>query len=526
MREHPLPAKRFTPIQIVSSPPMIQSLYSFFFCFSLRKWATCFFALASFICPKAQTSDLVAEQTLLLSADTPNNLTIQQSSNIDFATIRNIYVEGNRRTKAHIILRELDFGINDTISLATLTARLQENELNVLNTGLFISTKISFKDWVGTSNEVGLLITVKEGWYIFPFPILELADRNFNVWWDTYDHDLSRLNWGIRFYHNNLTGRRDQLKAVVQRGFTKKYELIYTLPYFNRYKRLGANINFLHTRERQIGYTTEGNELLFTNDSDRLLLQRFRIGGGIQYRRNLDVTHRLNLTFHDNLIDEIVQTELNPDFFLNGLEQRYLSSSYQFTLDKRDIRPYPMHGFLVDASLSRNGLLINDGMDALNLQASFQQFFSFGKKWSAGFVVKGKTGLLRNKQPYFGSQALGYEPDFIRGYEYYVMDGLDYAYNKSLVRYRLLDRKLHLGKYMRLESFKEMPVKLFLVFHNELGYVNNPFYHESNSLANELLWGTTLGLDLVLYYDKVFNFEVSRNRLNEYGFYLHWTFSF
>ncbi|MBK9016722.1 MAG: hypothetical protein IPM82_23070 [Saprospiraceae bacterium] len=78
---------------------------------------------------------------------------------------------------------------------------------------------------------------------------------------------------------------------------------------------------------------------------------------------------------------------------------------------------------------------------------------------------------------------------------------------------------------MRLESFKEMPVKLFLVLHNELAYVNNLFYAEGNPLANDLLWGTTLGLDLVLFYDKIFNFEVSRNRLGEYGFYLHWTFS-
>ncbi|MCU0347200.1 MAG: BamA/TamA family outer membrane protein [Saprospiraceae bacterium] len=499
---------------------MKQSLFNYYFCFSLRKWATCFFALAPFICPKAQTNHLSQ------SADTP----ISQFPNLPISTshvtIRKIHVEGNRRTKADIILRELDFVENDTISLATLTARLQENELNVLNTGLFTAANFSFKEWVGSTNEVGLLITVREGWYIFPFPILEMADRNFNIWWDTYDHDLSRLNWGIRFYHTNLSGRRDQLKAVVQQGFTKKYELIYTMPYLNRHKRLGANVNFLHTRERQIGYSTLGNELLFTNDRDRLLLQRLRIGAGLQYRRKLDITHHLNLSFHDNLIDETVRSELNPDFFLDGLAQRYLAASYQITVDKRDIRPYPMHGHLVDASISRNGLFIHDGMDALNLQASFQQFFSFGKKWSAGFVVKGKTELHRNRQPYYGSQALGYEPDFIRGYEYYVVDGTDYAYNKSLVRYRLFDRKLNLGPYMRLESFREMPVKLFLVFHNELGYANNPFYAANNSLANELLWGTTLGLDLVVYYDKVFNFEVSRNRLGEVGFYLHWTFSF
>lgn len=477
----------------------------------LRNCLSCVLAFAFFFETAAQTSEKPVPQA---------------NDTLDFITVRKILIEGNRRTKPEIILRELDFQVNDTISLTTLAARLAENELNVLNTGLFNITKITFKEWAGATNEVTLLITVKESWYIFPFPILEMADRNFNVWWDTYDHDLSRLNWGIRFYHTNLTGRKDRLKAVFQQGFIKKYELIYTLPYLNKYRRLGANVNFLYTRERQIGYTTQGNELIFTDNNDRLLLQRLRVGGGLLYRRKLDVTHRLGLTFHNNLIHEFVRTELNPDFFLNGTEQRFLAVSYQFTADKRDIRPYPMHGYLVDFSADRNGLLISEGMDALNIQASFQQFFSFGKKWSAGFVLKGKTGLLRNKQPYYSSQALGYEPDFIRGYEYYVIDGLDYAYNKSLLRYRIFDRTFNLGPYMRLESFREMPVKLFLVLHNELGYANNPFYEQNNSLANELLWGTTLGLDLVLYYDKVFNFEVSRNHLNEYGFYLHWTYNF
>ena len=441
-----------------------------------------------------------------------------------FATIRTIQIEGNRRTKTDIILREMDFGVNDTISLATLAERLAQNEFNILNTGLFMTTKISFKEWKGETNEVGLLIEVKEGWYIFPIPILELADRNFNVWWETYDHELSRLNWGVRFLHHNLTGRKDQLKAVVQRGFTKKYELIYTMPFVNRKKTLGLNLHYLHTREKEIGYTTQGDELLFTNNSNQILLRRFRAGTGAQLRRRLDIIHRWNLSFHHNIIDETVRSELNPSFFLGGLEQRYISASYQFVMDKRDIRPYPMNGYLLDVGIDRRGLIFHEGMNALDIQVAFQKYFSFGKKWSTGFELKGKAGLLRNKQPYYGSQALGYEADFIRGYEYYVMDGLDYAYNKSVLRYRLFNKKFDLGPYMKLESFRELPVKMFLVLRNELGYVNNPFFAEGNPLANELLWGTTLGLDLVVFYDKVFNFEVSRNRLGEYGFYLHWTF--
>ncbi len=447
-------------------------------------------------------------------------------SALDYITIDKIYIQGNKRTRSEIILRELNFNIGDTIRLGHLTARLKENEYNVMNTGLFTAATMSFKDWEGTTNKVGLNIEVKEDWYIFPFPIVELSDRNFNVWWKTYNHSLKRLNLGIRFYHTNVTGRRDWLKTVVQFGFTKKYELIYTLPAFNKAKTFGLNFNILHTREKEIGYATEDNSLLFHRNEDDILLKRFRIGAGLIYRRQLDVIHQLNLTYRNHTIDESIANELSPNFFLTGTEQKYISLNYQFSLDKRDIKPYPMNGYFLSGEITKKGFGATDDIRALEVDASFQQYFTLAKKWSLALAIKGKTGLQRDQQPYYTSRALGYENDFVRGYEFYVIDGLDYFYHKQALRFNFFHREFNWGHYMKFESFKLMPVKLFLVLHNELGFVNNPFYKKNNPLSNELLWGTGIGLDLVIYYNKVINLEYSRNHLGENGFFLHWTFSF
>ncbi len=445
---------------------------------------------------------------------------------LDYITIDKIYIEGNKRTRTEIILRELDFSIGDTIRLDHLTARLQENEFNVMNTGLFTSATLSFKEWEGATNKVGLNIEVKEDWYVFPFPIVELADRNFNVWWTDYNRSLKRLNLGIRFYHTNVTGRRDWLKTVVQFGFTKKYELIYTLPSFNKTETLGLNFNILHTREKEIGYTTENNELLFHRNDDRILLKRFRVGAGLIYRRQLDVIHQLNLTYRNHTIDESIALELNPDFFLNGTQQEYFSLNYQLSVDKRDIRPYPMNGYFISGSLTKKGFGLTDDIRAFEMEAALQQYSTLNKKWSLALALKGKVSLQRGRQPYYTSRALGYENDFIRGYEFYVIDGLDYVYHKQALRFNFFDREYNWGRYMKYESFKLMPVKMFLVLHNELGYVNNPFYKENNPLSNQLLWGAGLGLDIVVYYNKVINLEYSRNHLGEHGFFIHWTFSF
>ena len=444
----------------------------------------------------------------------------------EYITVDGILIEGNKRTKTDIILRELDFTVGDTILLEKLPAVLQENEYNVMNTGLFTSTQISFKNWEGATNKVTFNIAVKEDWYIFPFPIVELADRNFNVWWRDYDHSFKRLNLGIRFYHTNVTGRRDLLKTVVQFGFTKKFELIYTLPAFNKAKTWGANINGLFTREKEIGYTTRDNELLFHRNDDEVLLQRLRIGGGLFYRKKLDVIHHLDLTFRRHRIHQSIFNELNPDFFLNRPRQTYFSIKYQFSIDKRDIRPYPMNGYFLTGSLAKHGFATASDRQSTEAVVAMQQYFSFGKNWSLALEAKGKAELQRQKQPYYTSRALGYEEDFIRGYEYYVIDGMDFIYLQKALRLNFFSKEYDLERYMKYDSFKKMPVKLFLVLHNELGFVNNPYYKTDNPLSNELLWGLSLGLDIVLYYNKVFNIEYSRNHLGERGFFLHWTFSF
>lgn len=442
-----------------------------------------------------------------------------------YVTITSIHITGNKRTRPEIILRELDFQEGDTIALSELAERIERNELKLMNTGLFLRANIWFDGWEGATNNVSLHVTVLEGMFIVPFPILELADRNFNVWWETYNHSLRRLNWGVRFLHANLTGRKDPLKAVVQMGFTKKFEIIYTLPFFNKYETLGANINWLHTREKEIGYTTDNNMLLF-HRGEEILLKRFRLGLGLRLRPHYDAYHSLDITWHKNEVPKSVLNELNPDFFTNGTTQKFPSVKYEFTYDKRDIKPYPLSGYFFETQVKAQGLGLSQDINTLELMGTFVQYFRMAPRWSLELGLRGKAELLRNKVPYYNSVALGYLYDYIKGYEFYVIDGTDYAWQKSTLRFGLLDRNFDMSKYMPYEAFKQMPLKVYLALHNELAYVNNPWYGDGNSLSNHLLWGLSLGLDFQLYYNKVFSVELSRNHLNEYGIYLHWLLAF
>ena len=160
---------------------------------------------------------------------------------MDYVYIDSISVQGNKKTKKSIILREMLVGEGDTTSLAELSALMDRSEELIMNTGLFNLAEISFKAWEGSTNKVHLLVSVEETWYLYPVPIFELADRNFNVWWVEQGRSLQRLNFGMEFAHLNFSGKKDRLKISAKYGYTRKYALSYSLPFFNKAQTLGLS---------------------------------------------------------------------------------------------------------------------------------------------------------------------------------------------------------------------------------------------------------------------------------------------
>ena len=442
----------------------------------------------------------------------------------DKVTIHGMVLIGNKKTKDKIIYRELDFKIGDEITTKELPDRLKENERLVLNTGMFSKVEIAAAQ---KNNEVEIQITVQENWYIYPIPLIELADRNFNVWWVEQNRKLNRLNLSMRFYHLNLTGNQDRLKILTQVGYTQKLELEYTYPGINKTQTIGLTTNLLFTRNKEIGYISVGNKLLFDRAEDTFQLRRTRLGVGMIYRPGILFYHTATVNYHQNNITDTVAVELNPDYFLDGRKkQQYTSLSYNLTYDNRDIKPYPENGSYSFVEIQKDGLGIFDDRNSLRLTAEVRKYFSHTKKWSTSFSLKGRTELIRKKHSYYNSRALGYLEDFVRGYQYYVVDGQDYLYFKSSLRYKIMDREIQFGKWVFIEQFRVAPLKIYLTANYDVGRVWDEYYQENNPLSNTYLQGASLGVDFVVYYDKVLRFEYSINHLKEKALFLTYNLSF
>lgn len=445
---------------------------------------------------------------------------------LDYVVIDRIGFSGNKKTKEATIRREMNMIEGDTILLARLPERLEENRALILNTALFTIVKVNVGKWEA-DNRIEVKIELQEQWYLFPFPIFELADRNFNVWWSEQGRSINRVNLGLRLTHYNFTGRRDKIKLTTQFGYTQKYELDYSLPYFNKKQTLGFYTNLFYATNKETNYITTGNKFLFfRNDDKQLRSIRFKLG--LIYRPKLFTYHNFSLEYHDNLISDSVAL-LNPDFFLEDQRlQRFFAFRYSFTLDKRDLRDYPRKGIFLLSTLSKEGLGIFNGFDALVWNTTIAKYFSFGKqeKWSTELIWKGLFYFYRNKQPYYNNRSFGFKPDYIRGYELYVIDGMDFTYVKTSVRRQIVDKMVNWGKLIPLKQMKLMPLQLYLTINNDVGYAYEPFYETGNPLNNRWLWGGGLGLDIVAYVDKVIQIEYSFNHLLENGLFLHYKFTF
>ncbi len=437
--------------------------------------------------------------------------------------IKDVEVQGNQKTRTAIILRELTFQPGDSILLEELPDKLRRSEQLVMNTGLFNAVDITYQQWKGATREVSLEVAVKETWYLYPIPVLELADRNFNVWWVEYGHSLNRLNYGIDFTHLNTTGQRDKLQFAVKYGFTRHYSLAYEIPYINDEQTIGLFWDVAYNRNKEVNYLTLDNKQEFFRNDDRFIYQRFRAQTGLVIRPGLRTRHQLVGAYRQNRINDEIAGELNPGFFLNGRQlQRYFSLAYLYTYDNRDIRPYPLDGDFFHFTLQKHGLGLFDDRNALEMTARYDRYFRFRPRWSFGLMTKGKVSLIREAQPYNANRAMGFSTvNTLRGFEYYVMDGLDMVLMKTSLRYLLWEKSFDFGRIMPIPQFRRLPVKVFLTLNNDTGYVNGPYARQNNPLTNSWLWGGGLGIDFIFYYDKVVRIEYSFNHLLENGLFLH-----
>lgn len=451
-----------------------------------------------------------------------SNLLVSQ---VEYVIVDSVHISGNKRTQRQVILREIDLHPGDTIGLDQMAARLSSNEKRLQSTGLFSFAKINIKEWNTDLSTANVDITLQENWYLYPYAIFELADRNFNVWSKEQNYSLSRVNYGVALTHANFTGRKDKLKLKFQRGYTHKYEIDYDQPYVSN--KWGLSTNFLYSENREIAYSTEGNKLLFyKNPEERKLFYQHRAGITVQHRTSPLLYQRLRLEYLSAVVDTAVSQRLNGDYFLkNGSNFKYFQLDYELIFDKTLYPLYPMGGYKIVFNARKNGLGIFDDINTTWATLSIERHTPVSSWCVLSNRLKYKRNLQANPIPYYLNRGLGYANDDITGYQLYVLDAKNYFLSVNAVRFRILDRDFIFNKYMP-KPFRLMNTKAFVRLNFDLGYTQDPSFGGGNALTNNLQYGYGPGIDVILYNLVTMSAEIGITRFGEKGLFFETNFNF
>jgi len=442
-------------------------------------------------------------------------------SQLSEVVINEVLIDGNFKTKDFVIKNEMTLKTGDTISIEESENILAENRAFILSTGLFNNAKLFLINWKG--NHADLMIEVEENWYIFPAPIFELADRNFNVWWQEQGRALDRINYGLRLAHYNTSGAKDPIKFKFQFGYTRKFEVDYIYPYLNKARTLGLGATVFYSDNKEIGYITLGNKTQFRKAEDeRVLLRRFRIGPRLAYRPQRKLFHAFRLEFHRNSVDPFVRDSLNENYFLNDRTSiKFFYAEYDIQYDERDYSLLPNQGYLAFGNIKKEGFGIFNEFNNLSISAGLENYTKLGKGFVLANRIKGKTNITRQQISFANNTGLGWsEEDAVTGYELYVMDGTDFFISTNSLRTKLIEYDLSAPRWLP-RQFEKINFQFFLRFNYDFAYVNERDYTDTNTLNNKWFSGYGPAIDMILFNNFLFSFEYSFNDLGEQGFFIH-----
>ncbi|MFM7016940.1 MAG: hypothetical protein ACKOX3_11505 [Bacteroidota bacterium] len=384
-----------------------------------------------------------------------------------------------------------------------------------MNIGLFNFVDINYVK--ESTNVINVYVVVTERWYLWPMPVFELADRNFNEW--AQKKDISRTNYGLYLRKDNFRGRNEILQFQFVYGYVHRLGLNYTIPYLNRKQNIGMSAGFLLSQNHEITYNVIDDKLQFYKNEE--LYSRKDFSGYIRINKRKGIYNYFvtSLEYRKNItLDTVVK--LNPDFFVNHSPvQQSLTLSWGYRYDNRDYKPYALQGTYFEFDIYRSGFAaLKNEPNLMMASAGIRKYYKLNDRFGFSAMSKARVTQIA-KAPYYNQKAIGYGQDYLRGYDYYVLNGQNYLLLKSQFKYTLMKKHVYKTAFIKSDKFNQIPIAMYLNVFGDAGYVQDKYYFKNNHLSNTLQYSYGIGYDYVTYYDLVFRFEFAFNKLKESGFF-------
>lgn len=436
----------------------------------------------------------------------------------DCFAVSKINVTGNKVTRMSTINRELLFHEGDTIC-SDETIKLSRE--NLLNTSLFNFVDFYWSDDDAVAGAKILTINVVERWYLWPIPYVAYADRNLRSWYEA--DNIKRLSYGFDLVYGNLWGLKHELDLTIIGGYNQNYGLTYDIPYLTHKQRLGLKASTGFTRNREVAYITKDDKVCYFKGEDKFAHESFYAFVMPYYRFGYRNKLFIQLKYDNRLFNDSIPS-LNRDFAnAEGTRFQYFTLSAVFKNDYRDDHNYPLDGHYLELELTKIGLgLFEYSTDLFygKITADWYTPISGRFYWASNITAKMAD---KKTAPYFLSQGFGYKNDYVRAFDLYVVDALNYAICKNNLKFEILKPVTKHLPFIKNERFGKIHLAFYANLFFDFAYTWDVVIPDgfSTRIANQWIYGTGIGIDFVTYYDKVLRLEYGVNGLGETGFFIH-----
>ncbi len=469
--------------------------------------------LASIIIFSKKRIDLLLILTLFFCCSTANAQTRKNT----FYKIANINIEGNKHTKSFVIFRELPFKIGDSISKKNIAQKLLQAKTQVYNTNLFLEVKIDTT--IKELDSLTIKIVLKERWYIYPVPQVVFIDR-FNEWLKTFNADLKRISYGVKFSHNNFTGRRDKLSITLLNGYARNISIGYSNPYSNAKLTKGFSVSAGFSQIKEVTYKTNENNKLLNYKTNDFVRNNFIINAAYFKRTGFFKTSYATASLnYIKIADTFITNTLNKNYFNNNKSyELFTDFSYGISYANTDKNAYPTKGLTYNASILKRGLGFNGGINLTRLQGTVAKYFAYKNNFYSSIQAAAIVKLPFN-QAYINQRAIGFGYLNMRGLELYTVDGVAAVTTSFTFSKQILSLTLPLP--FKVKALPYVPINVFVKTYSDFGYSYLPSNQYQTKLNNKFLYSGGFGVDIVSLYDVVLKVEYSFNQLGEKGLFLH-----
>lgn len=405
----------------------------------------------------------------------------------------------------------------DSILASKLFITLQESRALVYNTSLF--SEVEVVPVLISARELIIKVTVLEKLYIYPTPQFKLVDRNLNEWVKTYNANLNRVVYGIKFAHYNLSGRGDKLRIYILNGYARALTFSYSAPYSNGALTEGFSVSGGYTQSREFPYKLSAENKLLQFKNTGFVRNNFSLGASYQRRKGYFKKTVFAVNYSNiKVSDSVILPYYNPNYFnSNKSHVGFVDLQYSFQYSKTNNINYPLKGKIFNAGIVKRGFGISGGINMLSLDASHAIFIPHQRNWYSSAEVLGNI-KLPFKQAYINQNQIGYREFYLRGLEYYVVDGVAAAIAKYTLKKKII--AFNIPFPFNIKKIPRIPFTVYAKSYADMGFSYNKEQY-STKLGNKLLYTTGFGLDVVSLYDTTLRLEYSFNQLGEKGLFLH-----